>query len=411
MRIRINKKNATAFYAIIHALYFCTFALISGYASAYLLNRGFTNAQIGIMLGIGNLGAVGFQLLVASFIARTGMRLGKAIIAAHAVIAALALALLLLPVSGVAFCVMYVMEYLFLASMQSSINSLYRGYHEQGMKISFGVSRGVGSAAYSLTSLAAGMLIQKFTPDILPGMYAVSSILLCVVVFIFNAPNVTERQASSVTPVEKKILMREYPQFYIFFAGVLCLATSNGFTETYLLQIIQRIGGNSSNLGVAVFISAMIELPAMILYRRFADKVGNRRLLAFAGWMWALKNFLIMLAPNVYLIYAAELLQFVGFAIYVPAGVRYIAHTLPESEFLKGQALVGSAFTAGYLISSFVGGPMIDLIGLRATMWGVQLFSVGGVLLFSFAMTKSLSMFPSVPVDKKKKQKGQKDAQ
>ncbi len=403
MRICINRKNATALYAIIHALYFCTCALVSGYASAYLLNRGFSNAQIGIMLGIGNLGAVGFQLLIASFIAHTGMQLGKAIIAVHAVMAALALALLLLPVSNIVFCIMYVLEFLLLTSMQSSINSLYRGYHEQGTKINFALSRGVGSAAYSLTGLVTGMLIQKFTPDILPGMYAASSILLCAVVFVFNAPNVTERQVSSVTPAEKKILMREYPQFYIFFAGVLCLATTNGFTETFLLQIIQRIGGNSSNLGVAVFISAMMELPAMIFYRRFADKVGNRRLLGFAGWMWALKNFLIMLAPNVYLIYAAEILQFAGFAFYVPAGVRFIAHTLPESEFLKGQAIVGSAFTAGYLISSFAGGMMIDLIGLRATMWGVQLFSISGVLLFSIAMRKSLSMFPSVRADKEKK--------
>ena len=404
MRIRINRKNATAFYAIIHALYFCTFALISGCASAYLLNRGFTNAQIGIMLGVGNLGAIGFQLLVASFVARTGVQLGKAIITIHAVMAAMAMVLLLLPINGAVLCVLFVLEYLLLSSMQSSINSLYRGYHEQGTKISFGVARGVGSAAYSLTSLAAGILIQKFTPDILPGLYAVSCVLLCAIIFIFNAPNVTERQASSVTPAEKKILMREYPQFYIFFAGVLCLATTSGFMETFLLQIVQRVGGNSSNFGVAAFISAMMELPAMVLYRRFADKVGNRRLLAFAGWMWALKNLLIMLAPNVYFIYAAEFLQFVGFAIYVPAGVRFIAHTLPESEFLKGQALVGSAFTGGYLISSFVGGPMIDLIGLKATMWGLQLFSVSGVILFSLAMTKSLSMFPSVPVGKKKKE-------
>ena len=144
-----------------------------------------------------------------------------------------------------------------------------------------------------------------------------------------------------------------------------------------------------------MFISAMMELPGMLLYRHFADKIGNRRLLVFAGWMWAAKNFLIMLAPNAYLIYAAELIQFGGYAIYVPAGVRYIAHTLPESEFLKGQALVGSAFTAGCLVAGFVGGPMIDLVGLGATLCGVQIFSVGGVILFSCAMTKSLHMFPS----------------
>ena len=402
MPIRVTQKNATAFYAVIQALYYCSLALISGYASAYLLNRGFTNGQIGVLLGIGNLCAVGLQPLAALVVSRTGIRIGKVVIGTNAVIAALALALLLLPFSGAVFCVTYALIFLLTQSMSSSINSLYRGYHERGTKISFGVARGFGSAAYSTVSLAVGVLIQKFTPDILPGLYVVPCLLLCVFVFIFNAPNMEERQAVDVRPKEKKILLREYPQFYLFFAGVLCLSTSNAFTETYQLQIIQRIGGNSSNLGVAIFISAMTELPAMILYRRFADKVGNRRLIAFAGWMWATKNFLIMLAPNVHLIYAAEFLQFIGYAFYVPAGVRYIAHTLPESEFLKGQAVVGSASTAGYLIAGFVGGPMIDIIGLNATLWGVQLFSVGGVLLFTSAMMKSLHMFPSVRTNERK---------
>ncbi len=403
MGIQINQKNATVIYAVIHGLYFCTLALIGSYASAYLLDRGFTNGQIGLMLGIGSLGAVGFQLLAAVFVQRTGKRIGDVMIAAYVAITVLALLLLLLPVSGITFCVMYVLVYLLNAAMQSTVNSLYRGYHEQGTKINFGLARGCGSVSYSLSSLAAGVLIQRLSPGILPGLYLVPCVLLCVSLYIFHAPNVTERQPGSVTPAEKKLLLREYPQFYIFFAGVVCLATTHSFTETYMLQIIQRIGGTSSNLGLAIFISSMTELPAMLLYRRFADRVGNRRLLAFAGAMWAAKNFLIMIAPNVYFIYGAELLQFAGYAIYVPAGVRYIAHALPESEFLKGQALVGSGFTAGYLISSFVGGPMIDLIGLRATMWGVQLFSVGGVLLFTWAMTKSLHMFPSVSVGKKEK--------
>ena len=141
----------------------------------------------------------------------------------------------------------------------------------------------------------------------------------------------------------------------------------------------------------------------MLLYRRVADNIGNRKLLIFAGWMWAAKNFAIMLAPNVYLLYAAELLQFAGYAIYVPAGVRFVAHTLPESEFLKGQSIVGSALTLGYLIASFAGGIMIDLIGIGPTLWGVQLFSAAGVILFTAAMTKSLSMFPAVPLAKQKK--------
>ncbi len=394
MNIHITRKNATAFYAVIQALYFFMLAMVNVYASAYLLNRGFRNSQIGIILGIGNLGAVGIRLLSASVITRTGIRIGSLMIGMSVTIVLLSLALLLLPLYGVAFSVVYVLVFMLVQAMTSSVNSLYRGYHEAGTKINFSAARGFGSAAYSISSLSVGLVVQRFSPDILPGLYIVPCILLGIVVFIFNAPNVTE-QSSNMTKREKRIFMREYPQFYLFFAGAFCLSVTNGFTETYLLQIIQRVGGGSSNLGVAVFISAMMELPAMLIYRRFADRVGNRRLLAFAALLWALKNFLIMLAPNVYLIYAAELIQFGGYAMYVPAGVRYVAHTLPESAFLKGQSLVDSAFTAGCLVASFVGGPMIDLVGLGPTLCGVQIFSVGGVILFSSAMRKSLNMFPS----------------
>ena len=395
MPVKINRKNATAFFAVIQILYFCTHALVNGYAATYLLSYGFSSGQIGIMLGIGNLCAVGVQLLAASIVSHTGIRIGKVIMVTHVVVAALALALIWIPHGGIVFCIVFVLVFLLTKAMMPMVNSLYYGYHEQGTKINFGVARGLGSGAYSLACLAAGVLVQRFTSGILPWMYIVSCLLLCVAVYIFNAPNTEERTASGVTPREKRILMREYPQFYLFFAGVLCLSTTNGFTETYLPQIIQQIGGTNSDFGVATFISAIVEMPAMFLYRRFADKTGNRKLLIFAGWMWAAKNFLIMLAPTTYLIFAAELLQFVGYAIYIPAGVRYIAHTLPESEFLKGQSLVVSAFTAGCLIAGFVGGPMIDLFGLRATFWGVQLFSVAGVILFTCAMLKSLHMFPS----------------
>lgn len=113
-----------------------------------------------------------------------------------------------------------------------------------------------------------------------------------------------------------------------FFAGVLCLSTTNGFTETYLPQIIHQIGGTNSDFGVATFISAIVEMPAMFLYRRFADKAGNRRLLIFAGWMWALKNFLIMLAPTTYLIFAAEPAAICGLCnLYTGRSTLYCAYT------------------------------------------------------------------------------------
>lgn len=395
MKVRIHDKNATVIYAAIQFLYFGVLALVFCYASAYLLNRGYSSGQIGMILGLVNIISVFLQPGLASFVKKSGILLGNVMAALFTVISLCAAALLLLPLKGIAFVAVVVILFALVSAMQPSVNSLYRGYHNQGIEINFGFARGIGSAAFSLSSLGAGLLLRKFTPDAIPAMYLVPAVLIIGVLLVFHAPNVAEETKNEVTPKQKALLLGQYPHFYLFLAGIVCLAVTHTFTETYLLQIIQRIGGTSSNIGTAVAISAITELPAMMLYKSASKKVGNRKLLCFAGWMWATKNFLIMIAPSIYLVYASELLQFVSYAIYVPAAVRYIAHAIPESEFLKGQALAGSAFTVGSLISSFGGGQMIDRLGINTTLWIVQVFSVTGVVLFTIATLDSLRKYPT----------------
>lgn len=86
------------------------------------------------MLGIGNLCAVGVQLLAASIVSRTGIRIGKVIIVTHVIVAALALVLIWIPHSGIAFSAVFVLGFLLTKAMMPMVNSLYYGYHEQGRK-------------------------------------------------------------------------------------------------------------------------------------------------------------------------------------------------------------------------------------------------------------------------------------
>ncbi len=392
--VRINEKNANGFYTAIQILYFAAFSVPCCFSTAYLLNRGFSDGQIGIILGIACLLNVVFQMAIVSFVERTGMRAGNVVVGVHVVTMAVALAMLFASGGGVLFAVLFTIWSVMVQSTVSFVCALYRGYHERGIRINFSAGRGFGSAAFSLGSLAGGHIIEAVSPDVIPVLYIVPCLLFCIVVLLFHAPNVEEKQVASVTPTQKRILLREYPQFYAFLWGAIFIITSHSFMQTYLLQILQRVGGNSANLGTAIFISAMMELPAMVLYRKMADRFGNRKLLIFAGFVWVLKNFWIMLAPNVYSVYAAELLQFAGYAIYVPAGMRYVAHTLPDSEYLKGQAMIFSAYTVGSLIANIIGGPMLERLGLDVTLWVMQIFSVVGIVLYTYALWKSLHMFP-----------------
>ena len=160
------------------------------------------------------------------------------------------------------------------------------------------------------------------------------------------------------------------------------------FLDHFMLQIMMTIGGDSATLGIAIAVAAIIELPAMMIYKRMSKKAGPSKLLMLAGWCWVVKNLLIMLARTPEAIYAAELLQFFSYAVYVPATVDYIGQNLQEGDFLRAQALSGSAFTMGSLLATMIGGPMIDLIGVRAMVCVVQIFSLTGAVLFMFALKK-----------------------
>lgn len=395
MKLNITQKNATAFYALIQALYYVLIASVACHASALLLSKGLTNGQIGTTLGISNILSVIVQPLIALFVQKTHVRLGHCLSALFGCMAILSVILLLFPNSVPVTVVTFAMLFMLQSATQSSINSLHQGYHTQGVPIHFSTARACGSAAFSISSLFLGQLVSRYTPSVLPILYLIPSLLLVFAILLFRAPNVQAAPSQDKTEKAHAVPIKRYPHFYLFLAGLICLASSHCFMETYFLQIIQRIGGTSANLGVAFFIAAIVELPAMLLYKKLYKQVGNRLLLCIAGWMWVTKHLLIILAPNIYVIYAAELLQFASYAIYVPAAVRYISHAIPQESFLKGQALAGSAFTIGGLLSSFGGGHMIDLLGMNPALWIILCLSFIGVILFTVTMFDSKRRFPT----------------
>ena len=81
MRRRFGR--ATPYYALIQGLYWAIFCLMVGFASVFLLDRGFTNAQIGLILGLSYLLSAIFQPLVGSVFSRRSVRLNVGIACAY----------------------------------------------------------------------------------------------------------------------------------------------------------------------------------------------------------------------------------------------------------------------------------------------------------------------------------------
>lgn len=384
------KNKNQIIYSAIQFLYFAISAAMYGFSSLYLLNKGFSNSQIGIVLALSSVLAIILQQIIASFIKKTNFSLNKLLVYLYILIVILSLVLYIFKLSGYAFAGILVALFFIGKATEPYITAIHSGYKE----IQFSIARGIGSLGYSVSNFVVGQLLMKIACDYLPIIYIVPSILIIICLIIFNAPNVNENQ--EIKRDDKINLLKEYPHFYLFLLGVMLISTTHNFTGLFLLQIITRIGGTSANLGIASAISAVCELPAMALYKKYYKKLGNRNLLMFSGVMWVLKNLFIALASNIYLVYAAQLLQFFSFAIYVPSTERHLSHVIPQSEYLKGQALIASSLVIGSLIASLLGGFLIDKLGINTSVLVMQSFAIVGVVFFIISIKQSLKIIPRV---------------
>lgn len=383
-----NKKQVI--YSIIQFLYFASSAAMFGFASLYLLDKNFTNSQIGLLLALSSVIAIVLQQLIASFVKKTNFNLNRILVYMYIIIALLSLSLFIFKLSGVIFAIVLVIIFFIERGCEPFITAIHSGYKE----IEFSVSRAFGSLGYSVGNFAVGQLLAKVASDYLAIVYLASSILLIIFFLMFNAPNVAQEER--VKRQDKINLLRDYPHFYMFLLGIMLIYITHAFYNLFLLQIITRINGTTANLGTAAALSAITEMPAMALYKKYYKKMGNRNLLMFAGIMWVVKNILIAIAPNMYFLYAAELLQFFSFSIYIPSTERYLSHVIPANEYLKGQALIASALVIGSLIASLLGGFMIDKCGMNTTLIVMQVFSIVGIVFFIISIKRSLKIAPRV---------------
>ena len=184
-----HNKRLTAFYSLIQILYWMTYGLMFNFASAFLLDRGFSNSSIGLVLGASYALSACMQPAFAALFNHSGMRLSSAMACIYIPIALLSATLLILPLKGAALAAVVIGIFMLHSSMQPTLNSLHRGYELTGTPIHFSFARGVGSAAFSVMCALVGQLLKRRSPAILPALYLGTMLMLFVCLIAFRTPS------------------------------------------------------------------------------------------------------------------------------------------------------------------------------------------------------------------------------
>ena len=394
--IRIHQKNAQLCYTLVHLFYWTIYGFVHAFGAMYLLHQGFTSSEAGVVLGLGHLTSVIMQPVVAAIFERTGIKLTHGIALLYAFGVLCSLAVLLLPVQGIALAALIVLIYAVAATAQPSLTTLTQSFEAAGAPVHYGVARGLGSLIYAIVVAIMGVVLESISPLLLPVFYLVTMLLLIAFLCMLSIPegDVVKKPVASKETAAGTLLSN--PWFVCLLIATAGFSLNALVTGTYMIQIMQDIGGGSTEMGVAIAIAAAVECPAMFLYNRFARRFTDLKMLVLCGWIWFLKCGLILVAQSPVAIYAAQMMQFAGYGFFVPANVKYIERMLPSEAFLKGQSLSGAAFSAGSLIAVFAGGFLIDLVGVRNTLAIAQISSLWGAVLLTVSAMQAKKVNPSI---------------
>lgn len=384
-------------YSVIQALYFGSFCALMGYASVYLLDQNVSNSLIGTILAGISVIVVFTQPAIASYADKNKHIELKKIVAVVVAIAVILSAgiyfakgitlLVLCLFVGISTCLQIVMPLM---------NSLAFVFEKHGYEINYGIARGIGSAAYAFASFVLGFLVEDFGTSIIPLIYLACNILLLVVVHGFVLPKNVNREVHEVKEENNQQeqlsfggFVSKYKKFMIFVFGIVVVYFTHTIINNFFIQILTPIGGTESDMGTAVFLAAIVELPAMGLFNMIRKKISISNLLKISAIMFAVKHGLTFLATDMTLIYVAQFTQIGAYAILIPASVYYVNSIIAKQDQIKGQSMITMAMTASGIVANLAGGFLLDMIGVHNVLLVGAIVSIIGAVIVILSVEKA----------------------
>ena len=294
---------------------------------------------------------------------------------------------LLLRWSTPVIVILYAFATVCLQILPAFANALGMNAIRNGRTLNFGVSRGIGSVLFGVAAQVAIPLIDRFGLNTVPFCSAVLGIFLMAAVLAFPELEMrTEEPAEQPTPA--LAFFRANGRFAALLVGVVLLYIGHNALSNCMYQIAVYKGDGNAQ-GTALLIAAFVELPTMFLFTKLLKLAKCERWLCLSCVFFALRLALTLLLPGIYGLYAAQLAQMLGFALFAVSSVYYVGMVIDKRDVVKGQTYLAVANTLGCLIAHFLGGALIDGMGVgMALVIFTALSILGGAISIGAVVSK-----------------------
>ena len=353
-------------YAAVQGTYWAANCTLRGLTAVFLTYHGFSDAQIGYTSSLVYCLTITLSLLLSAWADRhPDSPLKRTITGLFLCGLAAAAVLYALPVPMLMLMLVYALNCCFHNCADSILNALMMQYVDNGIPARYGWPRGVGSITYATMAWVLGVLMERYTPDIiLPIFLGLCGLSLLALFFLPDpGPRRLKEQQAKVSYLQ---MLKHNPTLVLLL--VACILSGMGQTSatTFLIRVVEKLGGTSKELGVAMFIQAGVELPMMFASGWLLKRFSARGLLVLSFFSSGLRLVMLRFAPNLPVLYGIMFFSMFCFGIYGFASVLFVNSIAGPQEKVRAQSLLSLCYTGGVggILGNLLAGVLIGPLGV-----------------------------------------------
>ena len=376
-------------YSITHFTHWAAGTAAVSFATLYLMNRGVSAGMAGTLLALSGL----LSCISQPFLAAAADRAKKMIIVnmliGMTLVCCLCFVLQLIPgLPVMAAGIFYMIGIWSSDAMVPILNALSVAYQEAGYEINYGMGRGIGAVASAVSALGVGFIIAKLGTVwmILFLLFFRAAGIFALIGYPRIQKNSSFKNRKTMEKTENSCTLLQFVGRYKWYCAslfaVLFLGMFHAMTENYMIAIMEKLGGDSSNVGVAIFIASMVAFPVICSFSFLYKRMKVTVILKIAAVSFLVKSILFYFAGNVTAIYFIQLIQITSYAFLAPAQVYYANEKVNSGDMVKGQAFITAAYAMGCSAGNFAGGQLLPFGANAIIRAGIVMAAVGTGIMF-----------------------------
>ncbi len=258
------------------------------------------------------------------------------------------------------------------------LNSFSFYYKNKGISVNYGVARGCGSMSFCVCSIILGFLTANIGTIVVPLSYGLLGAIFFAI--MMTMPTLKGNVQPNKPQETSTLQLGKFPAFRLMLIGLSLVMIFHNMLMTYFIYAIELVGGNNSNLGIALGIAALLEIPVLFAYTRVKGQTPSKIFLTASGIAFFVKAALFVFAQSVTMIYLIQTLQIVSYGLMAAARVYYVDETVGKKYEATGQAYMAATETIGIVLGSIVGGILLHSFGIKALLWCGAIVSFVGMM-------------------------------